>query len=102
MRALEKASPRVKIFTIGHSEEGRETLLVAVSEEANLRKLDRYREINAKLADPRKTPDSEAKKLIEEDNPDVLGVGQHPFPRNRLARNAHGAGLIAWPSKIPR
>ena len=34
----------------GHSEEGRETLLVAISDEANLRKLDRYREINAKLA----------------------------------------------------
>src|SRR5437660_9555057 len=29
-RELEKATPRVKVFTIGTSEEGRETLLVAV------------------------------------------------------------------------
>src|SRR5260221_3400546 len=34
MRELEKASPRVKAFTIGRSEEGRETLMVAVSDEA--------------------------------------------------------------------
>ena len=61
MRELEKATPRVKVFSIGRSEEGRETLLVAVSDEANIRKLDRYREINARLADPRKTSDAEAK-----------------------------------------
>src|SRR5712692_9743697 len=80
MRALEKASPRVKVFTIGRSEEGRETLLVAISEEANLRKLDRYREINAKLADPRKTPDAEAKKLIEEDIPMYWASGSIHSP----------------------
>src|SRR5438270_10593661 len=39
MRELEKASPRVKVFTIGRSEEGRETLMVAVSDEANIQKL---------------------------------------------------------------
>src|SRR5258707_199911 len=42
MRELEKASPRVKVFTIGRSEEGRETLMVAVSDEANIQKLDRF------------------------------------------------------------
>src|SRR5277367_1838547 len=46
LRALEKASTRVKVFTIGMSEEGRETLLVAVSDEANLKKLDHYKELN--------------------------------------------------------
>src|SRR5579863_9128276 len=40
MRELEKATPRVKVFSIGRSEEGRETLLVAVSDEANIQKLD--------------------------------------------------------------
>src|SRR3954464_10599494 len=34
-RELEKATPRVKVFTIGTSKEGRETLLVAVSDEEN-------------------------------------------------------------------
>jgi hypothetical protein len=36
MRELEKASKRVKTFVIGHSEEGCETLLVAISDEANI------------------------------------------------------------------
>src|SRR5207253_10802836 len=49
MRELEKASPRVKVVTIGRPEEGRETLMVAVSDEANVQKLDRYRQINARL-----------------------------------------------------
>jgi hypothetical protein len=66
MRELEKASPRVKVFTIGHSEEGREMILVAVSDEANIQKLDRYKEITAKLADPRKLTDAEAEQLIAE------------------------------------
>ena len=41
MRELEKATPRVKVFSIGRSEEGRELLLVAVSDESNITKLDR-------------------------------------------------------------
>src|SRR5216684_1686761 len=67
LRELEKSTPRVKVYSIGRSEEGRDTLLVAVSDEANIRKLDRYREINGRLADPRKTSEAEAKQLIEED-----------------------------------
>ncbi|HSW49479.1 MAG TPA: M14 family zinc carboxypeptidase [Bryobacteraceae bacterium] len=66
MRELEKASPRVKVFSMGRSEEGRETILVAVSDESNMKRLDRIREITARLADPRKTPDSEARRLLEE------------------------------------
>src|SRR5712692_5275590 len=69
MRELEKATPRVKVFSIGRSEEGRETLLVAVSDEANIQKLDHFREITARLADPRKTPDRDAKQLIDEGVP---------------------------------
>src|SRR5205807_8073739 len=33
MRMLEKSSPRVKVFTIGKSEEGREMIAVAVASE---------------------------------------------------------------------
>src|SRR6187549_3163666 len=48
--ALAAASPRVRIFKAREkSEEGREQLLVLVSDEANLAKLDRYKEITAKL-----------------------------------------------------
>ena len=80
MRELEKATPRVKVFSIGRSEEGRETLLVAVSDEANIKKLDRYREINARLADPRKTSDAEAKQLIQEDVPMYWASGSIHSP----------------------
>jgi hypothetical protein len=66
MRELEKASKRVKTFVIGHSEEGREILLVAVSDEANLAQLDHYKDLTARLADPRKTSQAEADKLTSE------------------------------------
>src|SRR5579859_1276539 len=69
MRLLASKSPRVKVFSIGTSEEGREMLAVIVTDEANLAKLDRYKEINAKLADPRGLSDAEAQKLIAEDKP---------------------------------
>ncbi|MBZ5581761.1 MAG: hypothetical protein LAQ30_06050 [Acidobacteriia bacterium] len=75
MRELEKASKRVRVFSIGKSEEGREMILVAVSDEANIAKLDRYREIAAKLADPRKTPPEEAAKLIDEGLPMYWATG---------------------------
>src|SRR5215216_2884858 len=47
-RELAKASPRVRVLTAPEkSEEGREQMLVLVSDEANLVKLDRYKEITA-------------------------------------------------------
>jgi hypothetical protein len=52
MRMLEKASPRVKVYSIGHSEEGREMIAVAISSEANLAHLGDNRARLAKLADP--------------------------------------------------
>src|SRR5580704_7336227 len=67
MRLLEKASPsRVKVFTIGHTEEGREMIAVAVSSEANLKNLEGNRARLAKLADPRtiKLDDAEADKIV--------------------------------------
>src|SRR5438105_11046028 len=39
MRMLEKSSPRVKVFSIGTTEEGREMIAVAVSSEANIAQL---------------------------------------------------------------
>ena len=68
-RLLAGKSPRVKVWTIGTSEEGREMLVAAVSDEANLSKLDRYKEITARLADPRGLSDAEAQKLIAEGKP---------------------------------
>src|SRR5213594_3278281 len=50
MRAVEAATPRVKVFSIGKSEEGREMILVAVSSEQNIATLDRYRDITGRLS----------------------------------------------------
>jgi hypothetical protein len=70
MRELEKASPRVKVFSIGTSDEGREVLAVLVSDENNIARLDRFKEINARLADPRTIKDeAEAASLISEAKP---------------------------------
>src|SRR5437016_543226 len=78
MRLLAGKSPRVKVLSIGTSEEGREMLLVIVSDEANLAKLDRYKEINARLADPRGLSEAEAQKLIAEDKPIYWADGSIP------------------------
>ncbi len=70
MRELEKASPRVKVFQIGLSDEGREMLAVVISDEANLARLDRIKEVNTRLADPRKIKDdAEAAALEAETRP---------------------------------
>jgi hypothetical protein len=68
-RALAEASPRVKVWGMGRSEEGREMVLVAISDEANIRKLDLLKEIAARLADPRTTPPEAAKGLLAEGRP---------------------------------
>ncbi|HKS67705.1 MAG TPA: M14 family zinc carboxypeptidase [Candidatus Acidoferrales bacterium] len=71
MRMLEKASPRVKVFSIGHTEEGREMIAVAVSSETNLAHLDENRGRLAKLADPRTIHmnDAEADQLVDSSVP---------------------------------
>ena len=50
MRMLAKATPRVRVYTIGQSEEGREMIAVAVASEQLLAQLDENRARLAKLA----------------------------------------------------
>ena len=69
MRALEAASPRVKVFSIGKSEEGREMIAVAVASDEAIAHLDHYRDITKRLADPRKLTDDDASKLIASGKP---------------------------------
>src|SRR5712672_2702843 len=66
LRMLEKASPRVKVYSIGTTEEGREMIAVAVASEQLLAKLDENRARLTKLADPRtiNMDDAEADKLV--------------------------------------
>src|SRR5271170_2916361 len=66
MRLLEKATPRVKVFSIGTTEEGREMIAVAISSPGNLKNLEENRARLAKLADPRsiQLDDAEADRLV--------------------------------------
>jgi hypothetical protein len=52
-RMLEQNTQRVKVFTIGHTEEGREMIAAAVADETLLAKADENEARLAKLADPR-------------------------------------------------
>ncbi|MEQ1821317.1 MAG: M14 family zinc carboxypeptidase [Fimbriimonadaceae bacterium] len=54
MRALDQASNRIVVRSMGKSEDGREMIVVIISDEANLKRLDRISEINDLLGDPRK------------------------------------------------
>src|SRR5215831_488342 len=64
-RALEAASPRVKVLTIGQTEEGREIIMALVSDEQNITRRDEYRRTAARLADPRGMPASDAEDAIK-------------------------------------
>ena len=80
-RALAAASSRVRVLVAPEkSEEGREQLLVLVSDEANLARLDRYKEITAKLADPRRLSEAEAQQLITEGKPFYWASGSIHSP----------------------
>lgn len=69
MRALDEASPRVKVLPIGLSEEGREMIVVAIGSDESIASLDRYREITKRLSDPRAIADEQARALIAEGKP---------------------------------
>jgi len=71
MRMLEKASPRVKVYSIGKTEEGREMIAVAIASEAIMAKLQDNSARLAKLADPRtiNMDDAQAEPLINTSTP---------------------------------
>src|SRR6185436_9410106 len=52
-RALAAKTPRVKVFSIGTTDEGREYVVVAVGSDESIRNLEQYRGYLARLADPR-------------------------------------------------
>jgi hypothetical protein len=68
-RALAAASPRVRVFTIGRSEEGRDIVLLAIADEKGIADLARLKSATAALADPRRTDPAAAARLVEEARP---------------------------------
>jgi hypothetical protein len=75
MRAVADASPRVQVFSMGRSEEGREMILVAIADEQTLAQLDGYRSRLAQLADPRRTTPEEAARLLPQTKPIYWATG---------------------------
>jgi Zinc carboxypeptidase len=68
-RTLEKATPRIKVESIGKTDEGREMVTVYVSSEDNIRNLAANQANLAKLADPRGLSQAEIEHLIATTKP---------------------------------
>ena len=66
-RLLAEHSPRVQVVTIGHTEEGREMIAVAIADEALLKHAKENSDRLGQLADPRTIgmDDAKAQKLID-------------------------------------
>ena len=65
LEALAAAEPaRMKIFQYGESWEGRKLVYAAMGSEANIRRLAEIRNAVQRIADPRKTPEADARKLM--------------------------------------
>jgi hypothetical protein len=75
LRAVADASPRVAMFNIGKSDEGRDMVAVVIADEATIRSLDKYKTITRRLADPRQLGESEARQLIATGKPIYYATG---------------------------
>ncbi len=75
MRVLAAASPRVEVFTIGESEEGREMILVVVGSEESIAGLEANKAALRALADPRITTPEEAEEIIASAKPMYWSAG---------------------------
>ena len=81
-RLLAKSTPRVKVFSIGHTEEGREMIAVAVASDQLMAKLDQNRADLAKLADPR---------TIGVDDAEADRIAQHAAPVYYITGTIHSS-----------
>jgi hypothetical protein len=68
-RALAAASPRVKVMSIGKSNEGRDLVVVFVGADESIKNLETYRGYLAQLADPRKISNAQAKEIVAKAKP---------------------------------
>lgn len=71
-QALAKSSDRIRVEELGKTADGRPFIAATIADAATLKNLDHYREIQQRLADPRKTSPADAEKLIAEGKTVVL------------------------------
>jgi len=64
--ALERSSDRIRVRELGKSTGGRPFIAAWIAAPATLKRLEHYRQIQKKLADPRKTTTEEAARLAAE------------------------------------
>ena len=65
-QTLAKASNKLRVVELGKTSEGRPYVAIFISAPATLAKLDHYRQLNARLADPRGLSEAEAQKIAAE------------------------------------
>lgn len=65
-KILAKESDNINVIDMGPSTEGNHFLLVTISSAKNLKNLDRLRDVNAKISDPRGLGEKEMDHLIKE------------------------------------
>lgn len=68
-RTVASKSPRVKVWSIGKTDLGREMIVAAVADEETIKRLDDYKKMTARLADPRGLSDAERTKLLRDAKP---------------------------------
>jgi hypothetical protein len=68
-KAVADASPRAQLFSLGMSDEGREMILLAIADEETVSRLDEYRTMLARLADPRGLDAAERARLVRTAKP---------------------------------
>src|SRR5579872_7068802 len=61
-QALAAASPRAKYWKLGTTEEGRDIVVLAIADEQTIKDLDKYKDMDGKLGDPRKITEEQAKE----------------------------------------
>lgn len=71
-KKLTQGSNRIRWFDMGLSTEGRPFYYLCISSPDNLKNLDEYKAIQAKLADPRSLTEAEAKELVSKGKTIVL------------------------------
>src|SRR5258706_1843208 len=72
LEALDQGSERLTLFRLGKTTLGRDMVVAAISSEANLRHVERYRSIARRLADPRGISPDQAETLIADGKVIVL------------------------------
>jgi hypothetical protein len=81
--ALDKASPRVSVRTLGKTTLGRPFIVAFISDSSTLANLDHYRQLQRKLMDPRLQAAGERETLIDQGK--NVSSSRRPFTRRNLA-----------------